>query len=129
VQLGLNHPFEMTREVTLTPGITGGYYYSVTARLTHYNIMIDPSTGGLDTSFGRSYSGPVRTITMGGVKQVHTPVRKGVSDITPSIALAFTKGPVSLRGGLYWCIVPAKSWYNGAEIHRLYANLGATCSL
>lgn len=128
-QLGISHPFELTKEFTVTPGITAGYYYSRSVRLTHYNAMVDPSAGALDTTPSLGYSGPTRTITMGGIKQVHVPVKKGISDITPNIVLTFTKGPISLRGGFYWCIVPAKSWYNGGQIHRLYANLGATCSL
>jgi hypothetical protein len=129
VQLGLNHPFELTKEVVLTPGLTVGYYYMNTAKSTRYNLMVDPATGTLDTTESVSYSGETRTITIGGVKQVHTPLKKGFSDITPSLSLAFTKGPVSLSGGFYWCIVPAKTWYNGAEVHRLYARVGVSCAI
>jgi hypothetical protein len=129
VTLGLNHPFELTKEVSLTPGIAAGYYYSTSVNLTHYNVMWDLGAGAIDTTPSLGYSGPVRTITLGGVKQVRTPLRKGFSDITPSLGLTFTKGPLSLNGGFYWCIVPSKSWYNGAEIHRYYAKVGVAYAL
>ncbi len=129
VQLGLNHPFELTKEVSLTPGIMIGYYYNRSGEITRYNLMWDAGSGALDTTPSLSYSGQTRTITMAGVKQIHIPKRKGFSDITPSIALSYTKGIISLRGGFYWCIVPSKTWYNGAEIHRIYANVGISCSI
>jgi hypothetical protein len=129
-QVGLSHPFELIKEVTVTPGITASYYYSRSVKIAHYNIMMDPTTGALDIgSPTLSYSGPVRTITMNGIKQVRIPVRKGISDLTPNIVVTYTRGPVSLRGGFYWCIVPAKSWYNGGQIHRLYANIGVTYAI
>ena len=127
--LSFGHAYGLTKEVSLTPGISAGYYFSTTAKLTRYNLMWDPSAGAPDTTASLGYSGPTRTITMGGVKQTHTPLRKGFSDLTPNIVLAYTKGPVTLSGGFYWCIVPAKSWYIGAEIHRLYARVGASCSI
>ncbi len=129
VTLGFSHPFEMTKEVSLTPGIVAGYYYSTSTNLTRYNVMWDAAAGALDTTTSLGYAGPVRTFTLGGVKQTRTPLRKGFSDITPSLVLAFAKGPLSLSGGIYWCIVPAKSWYTGAEVHRFYARVGATCSI
>jgi hypothetical protein len=129
VQLGLNHAFELTKEFALTPGIVVGYYYSTTANLTHYNLMWDAGTGALDTSIRRSYSGATRTITMGGVKQIRTPLKKGFSDITPYLSATFTRGPLSFSGGFYWCIVPAKSWYNGGEVHRLYGKLSVAYAL
>ncbi len=129
VTMGISHPFELTKEVVLTPGITAGYYYNNTAKLTRYNIMWDPAGGAPDTTAGFAYSGQTRTITYGGVKQVRTPLKKGFSDITPSLALTFTRGPISLNGGFFWCIVPSKTWYNGAEVHRLYAKVGVSCAL
>jgi hypothetical protein len=115
--------------VTLTPGITAGYYYNNTAKFTHYNVMWDPAGNAPDTTPGFAYSGQTRTITLSGVKQIRTPLKKGFSDITPGIALAFTKGPLTLNGGFYWCIVPSKTWYNGAEVHRLYAKVGVSCAI
>src|SRR5208337_2400954 len=90
-QLGFSHPFELTKEFTATPGITASYYYSRSVHLTHYSVMWNPAANALNMmtpSVG--YSGPTRTITLDGIKQVHTPVRKGISDITPNIALAYT---------------------------------------
>jgi hypothetical protein len=129
VTLALGHPFELTKEVSLTPGITAGYYFSTSTNLTRYNLMWDPSAGGPDTTASLGFSGPTRTVTLGGVKQTRTPIRKGVSDITPNLVLAYARGPLTLSGGFYWCIVPAKSWYTGAEVHRLYARVGITCSI
>jgi hypothetical protein len=123
IQAGVSHPFELIKEFVLTLGMTASYYYSTTARLTRYTLMIDPGSTSLDTTMGRSYSGATRTITLGGVKQTRTPLKKGFSDVTPYISGAFTKGPLSLSGGFYWCIVPARSWYNGSEIHRYYGKL------
>ncbi len=129
VQLGLNHPFELIKEAVLTPGLTVGYYYNKTAESTRYNLMMDPETMELDRTASISYSGGTRTITYEGVKKTSTPVKKGFSDITPSLSLTFTKGPVSLNGGFYWCYVPAKTWQNNADVHRFYAKLGASCAL
>jgi len=128
-QFGLSHPFKFIEEIIVTPRIMAGYYYNHTGRLTHYSLVWNPSAGTLSTTQSLAYSGPTRTITWGGIKQVHTPVRKGISDMTPNIVLTYTIKAVSLQGGFYWCIVPAKSWYTGGQIHRLYANLGATYSL
>lgn len=129
VTMGISHPFELTKEVVLTPGITAGYYYNNTAKLTRYNLMVDPSTATLNTTASFVYSGQTRTITYGGVKQTKTPLKKGFSDLTPSLILTYTKGPVSLNGGFFWCIVPAKTWYNGAEVHRLYAKVGVSFAI
>lgn len=129
VTMGISHPFELTKEVALTPGLTAGYYYQTTAKLTRYNLMADPAAGALDTTASFAYSGQTRTVTYGGVKQVRTPLKKGFSDITPSLVLTFTRGPVSLNGGFYWTIVPSKTWYNGAEVHRLYAKVGASVAI
>ncbi|MBN1497233.1 MAG: hypothetical protein JXA07_10725 [Spirochaetes bacterium] len=129
VQLGISHPVELTKEVALTPGLTAGYYYQTTAKYTHYNVMWDPAAGALDTTPGFENSGQTRTITWGGIKQTRTPLKKGFSDITPSLTLAFAKGPLSLSGGFYWSIIPAKTWYNGAEVHRLYAKVGISCAI
>ncbi|MBP7738919.1 MAG: hypothetical protein KA369_23315 [Spirochaetes bacterium] len=129
VTLGISHPFELTKEVVLTPALTAGYYYQNTAKMTRYNVMVDAAGGALDTTSSFAYSGQTRTITYGGVKQTRTPLKKGVSDITPSLSLTYTRGPVSLNGGFYWCIVPSKTWYNGADVHRLYAKVGVSCSI
>lgn len=129
VQMGLNHPFELTKEVALMPALTVGYYYNKTAESTRYTLMVDPETMDLDRTASISYSGGTRTVTLGGIKKERTPVKKGFSDITPSLSLTFTKGPVSLNGGFYWCYVPARTWQNNAEVHRFYAKLGASCSL
>ncbi len=129
VQMGISHPFELTREVVLTPGLSAGYYYNTTARYTNYSVMWDLSGSALDTTESFAFSGETRTVTWGGVKQIRTPLKKGFSDITPSLALTFTKGPLSLNGGFSWCIVPAKTWYNGAEVHRLYAKVGIACAI
>ncbi len=129
VQLGMNHGFELTREFTLTPGVAASYYYSTSANLTHYNLVWDAGAQSLDTTVGRSYAGTTRTITMGGIKQIRTPLKKGFSDITPYLSVTFAKGPLFFSGGFYWCIVPAKSWYNGSEIHRLYAKLSVAYGL
>ncbi len=129
VQLALSHPFELTKEVTVTLGGTAGYYYSTTARLTRYNLMWDAVSGAPDTAESISHSGQTRTITWGGIRQTHTPLKKGFSDITPYLSVAVIKGPLSFSGGFYWCIVPSKTWYNGAEIHRLYARVSAAYAI
>ena len=129
VQLGINHLFDVTKEVIITPAISAGYYYSTTSRLTRYSTLWDVSASGFDTTPSLSFSGQTRVITLGGVKQTRTPLKKGFSDITTSLVLAFTKGHFTLSGGFYWCFVPSKTWYNAAEIHRLYARVGATCAI
>jgi hypothetical protein len=129
LQLGISHGFEMIKEFVLTPGITASYYYSTTANLTRYNLVWSADANDLDTTFSRSYSGATRTITIGGVKQIRTPLKKGFSDITPYLSATFTKGPLSISSGFYWCIVPAKSWYNGGEIHRLYGKLSVAYAI
>jgi hypothetical protein len=129
VQLGLSHPFELTKEAAITLGGTASYYYSTTAKLTRYNLVWDASPGAPDTTESVSYSGQTRTITWGGIKQMRTPLKKGFSDITPYLSVTIAKGSLSLNGGFYWCIVPSKTWYNGAEVHRFYAKVGAAYAI
>ncbi|OHD69589.1 MAG: hypothetical protein A2W19_00855 [Spirochaetes bacterium RBG_16_49_21] len=129
VWLSLSHPFVLTKEALVTLGVTAGYYYSTTARLTRYNLMWDAASGAPDTTESVSYSGQTRTITWGGIKQTRTPLKKGFSDITPYLSATITKGPLTLNGGFYWCIVPSRTWYNGAEVHRFYAKVGVAYAI
>ncbi len=110
-QLGVSHDFILVKDVvTLTPSLTAGYYYSRTSELTNY--YYDDSLAWIAN-------------TRGWWRQ-RTPLKKGFSDVTPSISMKVTKGPASLNAGFYWIMVPAKSWYKGSSIHRYYAQLGGT---
>ena len=73
VHMGISHPFELTKEVVLTPGIIAGYYYNTTAKPDPLQCHVGPGRGrpGYDSEL--RLQRPDRTITLGGVKQTRTP--------------------------------------------------------
>ena len=111
--LALSHDFELTKEVAITLGVSAGYYYAPTLEATYYYFSTTDPTDFSTYAIERS----------------RTPLKKGVSDVTPSVGLTFTKGGLSISAGFNWVIVPAKSWYKGDENHRYYANLGISYSI
>ncbi|MCU0848988.1 MAG: hypothetical protein MUD12_13965 [Spirochaetes bacterium] len=102
-QLFLKKEIELTRENKLTAGFTSGYYYQHSARTKEY-----------------SYS-PDFNIWL--VKK--WPVKKGVSDMGPYVSWRFEKGPAFLESGLYWVIVPSRTWHKFQDVHRFYAKISA----
>lgn len=108
-QLSLGHDFELSKDAKLTLGGSASYYYNRTNKVKNYYLYFD------GTDFLPRYQ-----------KQR---LRKGVSDVTPYLAFNYTTGPVTLKAGFYWCIVPAKSFYKGDTPHRYYANLGVACAI
>ena len=106
VQIGLKREFELTKENKLTLGATAGYYYQHTAKTKQYSYF--------------SYE-DYSTIAL-----KKWPVKKGVSDISPYVSFAFTKGIATFNAGFYWVIVPARTWHKFDDVHRFYAKIGAS---
>ena len=111
VQLGFNHEFVLVKDlVTITPAITGGYYYG---RTYGYNNWYIASLNGTDFDPTDDF-----------IWRHHVAMKMGVSDIDPSVTLAVTKDGWTFTSGFFWVIVPAKAWYKGGPVHKFYAQLG-----
>lgn len=112
VQMSLGHDFSLSKEVTLALGLVASYYYAMSTELTNYYY---------DDTLAWTAN------TRGWWRQ-RTPLKKGFSDVTPSVALKYSKGMASLNAAFNWVMVPSKSWYKGSSVHRYYAQLGGTLS-
>jgi hypothetical protein len=111
-QLGFKHDFILIKDaVTITPSITAGYYYGRTYGYNYYYMAYEPFS---DTDY------PWR---------IHQAVKKGFSDVVPSVTMLVTKGGFSFTSGFFWVITPAKSWYKGGPVHKYYAQVGLAYNL
>jgi hypothetical protein len=116
VQLGFKHDFELVKGVfTITPGITAGYYYG---RTYGYNNWYLASMDGTDFDLSADF-----------IWRKHVALKKGVSDIDPSVAVTVTYGGFSFTSAFFWVITPAKSWYKGGPVHKYYAQVGLAYNL
>lgn len=122
LQVGFSHDFEVVKDVvTITPGITAGYYWGRTFGYNNWYLM---SLNGVDFD-------PTSVVDGGDdfIWRDHAAPKKGVSDIVPSVTMTVTHGGFAFTSGFFYVIVPAKSWYKGGPIHKFYAQLGMSYSL
>ncbi|HOD15133.1 MAG TPA: hypothetical protein PLA65_13115 [Spirochaetota bacterium] len=111
VQLGFSHEFVLVPDVvTITPAVTAGYYYGRTFGYNNW-YLADPN-------------GTVGDLSDDIIWRNHVALKKGVSDVVPSVTLSVTKDGWYFTSGFFWVIVPAKSWYKGGPVHRYYAQVG-----
>jgi hypothetical protein len=116
VQLGFSHEFVLVKDVvTITPGITAGYYYG--------------RTYGYDNWYLASLDGVDFDVSTDFIWRQHVALKKGVSDIDPSVTVSVTKGGFTFTSAFFWVITPAKSWYKGGPVHKYYAQVGLAYNL
>lgn len=101
ITLGVSHEFALTDQVSLGLSLSAGYYYQKTAETTIY------SEAGV----------------------IHTPIKKGVSDIIALILLKYGHGHLGFTGGMAYVAVPAETWHKGQDIHRFFATFGVSFTL